>query len=197
MYSFQSRCYQSIGYRFPFNKSLLIAFLRMLAIPSKCWLSSLHEQRTVSPVSVFILPEPAQQLSLTPTMHKLYRLISDVTYTSLPVLYIVRTFQNHILVLIFALSTSRMPAASLRISPLAIIFFAWKPLRTADVFDSFVAFSVMKLFLHDRVVGPMSNPLLGGPGIFYQGFFPLDKLPIKADESLSTRFDFGVFLLLY
>jgi hypothetical protein len=64
------------------------------------------------------------------------------------------------------------------------------------VFDSFVAASVMKLFLQDRVVGPMPNPLLGGPMICYQGFLPLDKVPTKADEPLSTRFDFGVFLLL-
>jgi len=41
----------------------------------------------------------------------------------------------------------------------------------------------------------MPNPLLGGSEIFYQGFLPLDKLPTKADEPLSTRFDFGVFFL--
>ena len=42
----------------------------------------------------------------------------------------------------------------------------------------------------------MPNTLLGGPMICYQGFLPLDKVPTKADEPLSTRFDFGVFLLL-
>jgi len=82
----------------------------------------------------------------------------------------------------FAFCTSFKSAASLRLSPLAIILFAWRSLRTAVVFDSFVAVSVTKFFLQDRVVGPMPNPQLGGPGIFYQGFLTLDKLPTKTHE---------------
>lgn len=44
----------------------------------------------------------------------------------------------------------------------------------------------------------MPNPLLGGPEMFYHGFLPLDKLqrmPTKADEPLSIRFNFGGLLL--
>ena len=51
-------------------------------------------------------------------------------------------------------------------------------------------------FLQDRVVGPMPNPLcLEGQGFFCQGFLPIDKLPTKSDEPLSTQFDFSWTLL--
>ena len=100
-----------------------VPFLRMMATPSSCRLSSLPEYKTVSPVEVVVFPDPVHLASLMPKMCIPYRRISVVTCANLPVWYIVRTFQNPNLVLVLVLKTSIFVSVASKewLSPLSFI----------------------------------------------------------------------------
>ena len=134
----------------------------------------------------------------------------------------VLTFQKPILVLVLALKTSiLLSVASIRFSPLPVTRVSCDDsgsLSHLEVFFSFVAVSVTRLFLQNRVVSPVSNPRPGGRGDFTWSFLLLDvsrpwftssiylglrsafssprRLPAKANELHLSGFVIRVFRLL-
>ena len=79
----------------------------------------------------------------------------------------VLTFQKPILVLVLALKTSiLLSVASIRFSPLPVTRVSCDDsgsLSHLEVFFSFVAVSVTRLFLQNRVVSPVSNQSFASP----------------------------------
>ena len=98
----QSQTNQSVADRLPLHHTSLQALFQdegySLVVPI-----FLQENRMVSLVLVFNLPVPVHLHSLTSKICRLYLLISLFTCVSFPVSHIVLTFQNPILVLVFAL----------------------------------------------------------------------------------------------
>ena len=152
MYSFQLCCYQSTTNRFPFNKSLLSAFLgddgytfRMMVVISalvKNWFTCVRLYFTRSCPSTFTNSQYVQVISphFGCNLCKFPSFIHS-TYVE-------------------GLCAQRLCLVALLLCPC--------------------------VFLQDRVVGPMSNPLcLEGQGFFRQSFLPVDKPPTKADDLIS------------
>ena len=146
------------------NSDLSAPFFRIIATPSRCNSSSRPEYNTVSPDTAFNLPVPIHLLSLTPNTCRLYRLISVVICASFPVSYMVRTFQNPILVLVFALIASNfMPVVSLLLSPLVVIQFEDLGRSACRILVVFVAFSVTNSFYRIRLLALSLTPMPEGP----------------------------------